>query len=40
MLNHLKHLKNHSLQNFLNQKAWPIETQLENILLDKDSPAK
>ena len=39
-LNRLKHLKNLSLQGFLKQKPWPVETQLENMLLDEDSPAK
>ena len=40
VLNRLKHLKNLSLQGFLKQKPWPVETQLENMLLDEDSPAK
>ena len=39
-LNRLKHLKNLSLQGFLKQKPWPVETQLENILLDEDSTSK
>ena len=39
-MNHLKHLKNISLHGFLKQKPWSVETQLENILLDEDSPAK
>ena len=39
-LNRLKHLKNISLQGFLKQKPWAVNTQLENILLDEDSPAK
>ena len=39
-LNSLKYLKNLSLQGFLKQKPWPVKTQLENILLDEDSPAK
>ena len=38
-LNRMKHLKNLSLQGFLKQKPWPADTQLENILLDEDSPA-
>ena len=36
----MKHLKNLSFQGFLKQKPWPVDTQLENILLDEDSPAK
>ena len=36
----MKHLKNLSLHGFLKQKLWPVDTQLENILLDEDSPAK
>ena len=36
----LKHLKNISLHGFLKQKPWSVETQLETILLDEDSPAK
>ena len=39
MLNHLKHLKILSLQGFLRQNPWSVETPLENILLDEDSPA-
>ena len=40
MLNCLKHLKNFSLQGFLKQNPWPVETELENILLDEASPDK
>ena len=36
----MKHLKNLSLQGFLKQKTWPVDTQLDNILLDEDSTAK
>ena len=39
-LNRLKLLKNHSLQGILKQNPWSVETQLETILLDEDSPAK
>ena len=39
-LNKLKHLKNLSLQGFLKQKPWPVDTQIQTILLDEDSPAK
>ena len=39
-LNHLKLLKNLSLQGFLQQNPWSVETQLENILLDEDSTSK
>ena len=39
-LNGLKLLNNLSLQGFLKQNPWSVETQLENILLDQDSPAK
>ena len=37
-LYHLKHLKNLSLQGFLEQNIWSVKTQLENILLNEDSP--
>ena len=36
----MKHLKNISLTGFLKQKPWSVETQLETILLDEESPAK
>ena len=36
----LKLLNNLSLQGFMKQNPWLVETQLENILLDEDSPAK
>ena len=39
-LNCLKHLKNLSLQGFLKQNPWSVETQMETILLDEVSPAK
>ena len=39
-LNHLKLLKNLSLQGFLKVNPWSVETELENILLNEDSPAK
>ena len=39
-LYHLKHLKNLSLQCFLEQNPWSVKTQLENILLNEDSPVK
>ena len=40
MLSHLKHLKNLSLKGFLKQNPWSVKTQLENILLNEDSPVK
>ena len=39
-LNGLKLLKNLFLQGFLKQNPWSVKTQLENILLDEDSPTK
>ena len=39
-LNVLKLLKNLFPQGFLKQNPWSVKTQLENILLDEDSPAK
>ena len=39
-LYHVKHLKNLSLQGFLEQNMWSVKTQLENILLNEDSPVK
>ena len=36
----LKLLNNLSLQGFMKQNPWLVETQLENILLDEDSLAK
>ena len=36
----LKHLKNLSHQHFLEQNPWSVKTQLENILLNEDSPVK
>ena len=39
-LNRQKHLQNLSLQGFLKQNPWSIKTQLENILLNEDSPGK
>ena len=36
----MKLLKNLSLQGFLKQNPWSVETQLETIFLDEDSPAK
>ena len=37
---HLKHQKNLSLQGFLEQNPRSVKTQLENILLNEDSPVK
>ena len=37
---HLKHQKNLSLQGLLEQNPWSVKTQLENILLNEDSPVK
>ena len=39
-LYHLKYLKIFSLQGFLEQNPWSVKTQLENILLNEDSPVK
>ena len=39
-LNRLNLLKNLSLQGFLKQNPWSVKTQLENILLNEDSPVK
>ena len=39
-LNRLKLLKNLSLQGFLKRNPWSVKTQLENILLNEDSPVK
>ena len=36
----LKHLKKFSLQGFLEWNPWSVKTQLENILLNEDSPVK
>ena len=39
-LYHLRHQKNLSLQCFLEQNPWSVKAQLENILLNEDSPVK